>query len=64
MPDPVGEIIGDYRAFAALQRDRLLVRGIDISPCALSHLAYCVPDWDARVRTSSRSTCSSRTSPA
>jgi hypothetical protein len=23
MADPVGDIIGDYRAFAALQRDRL-----------------------------------------
>ena len=46
MADPVGEIIGDYRGFAARQRDRLLARGIDIGPYALSHLAYRVPEWD------------------
>ncbi len=40
MADPVGDIIGDYRAFAAQQRDRLLARGIDIAPYALSHLAF------------------------
>jgi hypothetical protein len=28
--DPIEDIIGDYRAFTALQRDRLLARGIDI----------------------------------
>jgi predicted metalloenzyme YecM len=50
MADPVGDIIGDYRAFAALQRDRLAARGIDISPYALSHLAYRVADWDVYVR--------------
>jgi predicted metalloenzyme YecM len=44
--DPVGEIIGDYRAFAALQRERLLALGIDIEPYALSHLAVRVPEWD------------------
>lgn len=46
MADPLGDIIGDYRAFAAQQRDRLLDRGIDISPYGLSHLAYRVPEWD------------------
>jgi hypothetical protein len=25
--DPIAEIIGDYRAFAAMQRDRLVARG-------------------------------------
>jgi predicted metalloenzyme YecM len=48
-PDPIAEIIGDYRAFAAMQRDRLLARGIDIAPYALSHLAVRVPDWDLYV---------------
>ena len=41
--DPIAEIIGDYRAFAAMQRDRLIARGIDIAPYALSHLAVRVP---------------------
>jgi predicted metalloenzyme YecM len=50
MADPVGEIIGDYRAFAAQQRDRLATRGIDIGPYTLSHLAYRVPEWDQYVR--------------
>jgi hypothetical protein len=27
MTDPIADIIGDYRAFAAQQRDRLLVDG-------------------------------------
>jgi predicted metalloenzyme YecM len=49
MVDPVGDIIGDYRAFAAQQRDRLLARGIDIAPYALSHLAFRVPEWDQYV---------------
>ena len=44
--DPVAEIIGDYRAFAAMQRERLLARGIDIAPYALSHIAVRVADWD------------------
>src|SRR5262249_16781751 len=47
--DPIAEIIGDYRAFAAMQRDRLLARGIDIAPYALSHLAVRVADWDLYV---------------
>ena len=44
--DPVGDSIGDYRGFAAQQRDRLLARGIDIRPYPLSHLAVRVPEWD------------------
>jgi predicted metalloenzyme YecM len=47
--DPIAEIIGDYRAFAAMQRDRLVARGIDISPYPLSHLAVRVADWDLYV---------------
>ncbi len=46
MADPIADIIGDYRAFAAQQRDRLLDRGIDIRLCRLSHLAVRVPEWD------------------
>jgi predicted metalloenzyme YecM len=49
MSDPVAEIIGDYRAFAAMQRDRLVARGIDIAPYPLSHLAVRVADWDLYV---------------
>jgi predicted metalloenzyme YecM len=47
--DPIEDIIGDYGAFAALQRDRLAARGIDIAPYGLSHLAYRVPEWDQYV---------------
>lgn len=47
--DPVGDILGDYRAFTAQQRDRLLARGIDISPYELGHLAFRVPEWDQYV---------------
>ena len=47
--DPIAEIIGDYGAFAAMQRDRLAARGIDIAPYALSHLAVRVVDWDLYV---------------
>ena len=50
MADPVEDIIGDYKAFAALQRDRLLTRGIDITPYELSHICYRVPEWDEYVR--------------
>jgi predicted metalloenzyme YecM len=50
MADPVGDIIGDYRAFAAKQQQRLLDRGIDISSYALSHLAVRVAEWDDYVR--------------
>ncbi len=49
MDDPVGDIIGDYRGFAAIQHERLLARGIDIRPYALSHLAVRVPEWDQYV---------------
>jgi predicted metalloenzyme YecM len=49
MTDPIADIIGDYRAFAALQRDRLLALGIDITPYALSHIAVRVPEWDQYV---------------
>ena len=49
MTDPIADIIGDYRAFTALQRDRLLTRGIDIAPYELSHLAFRVPEWDQYV---------------
>src|ERR1700747_644063 len=48
--DPIAEIIGDYRAFAAIQRDRLAARGIDIAPYPLSHLAVRVADWDVYVQ--------------
>ena len=47
--DPIADIIGDYRSFAAQQRDRLLARGIDIAPYALSHLCFRVPEWDQYV---------------
>lgn len=49
MADPIADIIGDYRAFAALQRDRLAARDIDIAPYTLSHLAHRVADWDGYV---------------
>src|SRR6266545_4706548 len=47
--DPIADIIGDYRAFAAMQRHRLVARGIDIAPYPLSHLAVRVADWDLYV---------------
>ena len=47
--DPIADIIGDYRAFAAQQRDRLLARGIDIAPYELSHIAVRVAEWDQYV---------------
>ena len=47
--DPVADIIGDYRAFVAMQFDRLTARGIDITPYSLSHLAVRVADWDLYV---------------
>jgi predicted metalloenzyme YecM len=49
MTDPIEDIIGDYGAFAARQRDRLLDRGIDIAPCKLSHVAFRVPEWEQYV---------------
>ena len=48
--DPIAEIIGDYRAFVTMQRDRLASRGIDITPYPLSHLAVRVADWDLYVQ--------------
>jgi predicted metalloenzyme YecM len=48
--NPIADIIGDYRAFAAQQRDRLTTLGIDITPYELSHLAYRTPEWDEYVR--------------
>ena len=50
MTDPIEDIIGDYRAFAAQQRERLLARGIDIAPFELSHIAVRVAEWDEYVR--------------
>lgn len=49
MTDPIADLIGDYRAFTALQRDRLVSHGIDIAPYELSHLAVRVPEWDQYV---------------
>ena len=54
MADAVEDIIGDYRAFATLQRARLAARGIDIAPYALSHVAYRVADWDLYVHLRTR----------
>ena len=50
MADPLEDIIGDYRGFAAQQRDRLAERGIDVAPYGLSHLAYRAAEWDEYVR--------------
>ena len=47
--DPIAEIIGDYRAFAAMQRDRLRALGVDIAHYPLSHLAFRVAEWDLYV---------------
>src|SRR4030095_1201353 len=49
MADQIADIIGDYRAFAVMQRDRLAARGIDIAPYPLSHLAVRVAEWDLYV---------------
>jgi predicted metalloenzyme YecM len=54
MTDPIADIIGDYRAFTAQQRDRLLALGIDISPYELGHLAFRVPEWDQYVHVRTR----------
>ena len=50
MADPIENIIGDYKAFAAQQRDRVASRGIDVTPYAVSHIAYRVPEWDEYIR--------------
>ncbi len=49
MSDPIFDIIGDYRAFADRQRDRLASRGIDIASYPLSHIAVRVAEWDLYV---------------
>ena len=54
MTNPIEDLIGDYRAFTALQRDRLAARGINIGPYELSHLAVRVPEWDHYVHLRSR----------
>jgi predicted metalloenzyme YecM len=54
MTDPIAEIIGDYGAFAAQQRDRLATRGIDIAPYPVSHIAFRVPEWDQYVHIRTR----------
>jgi len=54
MTDPIEDLIGDYRAFTAKQRDRLTARGIDIAPYELSHLAFRVPEWDQYVHLRTR----------
>ena len=46
MTDPIADLIGDYRAFTTLQRDRLAERGIDIASYELGHLAFRVPEWE------------------
>jgi predicted metalloenzyme YecM len=50
MVDPLHDVIGDYRGFAAQQRGRLADRGIDISSYSLSHIAVRVPEWDQYVQ--------------
>ncbi|HEY6607615.1 MAG TPA: VOC family protein [Candidatus Limnocylindria bacterium] len=54
MTDSIADIIGDYQAFTALQRDRVAARGIDIAPYELSHLAVRVPEWDQYVHLRTR----------
>ena len=49
MADPIADLIGDYRAFTTVQRDRLAARGIDIAPYELGHLAVRVPEWEQYV---------------
>lgn len=46
---PISDIIGDYRAFARRQRDRLATRGIDIASYPLSHLAVRVAEGELYV---------------
>ena len=50
MADPIEDIIGDYKAFAAQQRDRVAARGIDVTPYAVSHICYRVSEWDEYIR--------------
>ena len=51
MTDPIEDLIGDFRAFAAQQRDRLLARASISAPYELSHLAVRVPERDQRLVT-------------
>ena len=54
--DPIADYVRDYRAFAAMQRDRLSARGIDIAPYALGRLASASP---IGICTSTSGRCSS-----
>ena len=54
MNHPIADIIGDYPAFVAQQRDRLTTRGIDVTSYPLSHLAFRVPEWDQYVHVRTR----------
>ncbi len=45
------DIIGDYQAFFALQRERLSNLHIDISGCEISHLAYRTETYKEYLRT-------------
>ena len=54
MNHPIADIIGDYPAFVAQQRDRLVTRGIDVTPYPLSHLAFRIPEWDQYVHVRTR----------
>ncbi len=47
----LGEILGDYRAFFEEQNRGLRERGIDISGCAISHLAYRTASLDDYLKT-------------
>jgi predicted metalloenzyme YecM len=48
------DIIGDYQAFFALQRERLSNRQIDISGCEMSHLAYRTETYKEYLQTRDR----------
>ena len=54
MIHPFADIIGDYETFVAQQCDRLVKRGIDVTPYPLSHLAFRVPEWDQYVHIRTR----------
>ena len=54
MSHPIADIIGDYAAFVAQQRDRLMQRGIDVTPYPVSHVAFRVPEWDQYVHVRKR----------
>ena len=48
------DIIGDYQAFFALQRERLSDLHIDISGCDMSHLAYRTETYEEYLQTRDR----------